>query len=146
MLVRRREAFSLLELLFVILIIAIVAGLAIPSLLNSKKAGYEAATISYLRALGSAQEVYRIQRDTFASDFKVLAELKLVQEPDSEALGYELELAVVGTGQSAWWAVANPVEPGRTGDRYFYLDGTGVIRESLDGPADESSNPLNAAD
>ena len=37
---------------------------------------------------------------------------------------------------------ANPITPGRTGDRHFFSDETAVIRYSLSGPAGSQSPPL----
>jgi hypothetical protein len=37
---------------------------------------------------------------------------------------------------------ANPVSPGQTGLRFFYVDQTNVIRQALDGPAGPTSRPI----
>jgi len=37
---------------------------------------------------------------------------------------------------------ANPIAPGQTGDRYFYVDQTNVVRFNLTGPAGASDDPV----
>lgn len=54
-----RRAFTLLELLVVVVIIGVIAAIAIPKFANSKRQGYIAAMKSDLRNLASAQEVFK---------------------------------------------------------------------------------------
>ncbi len=51
--------FSLVELLIVVAIIGIVAAIAIPNLLASRRAANEASAISAIRTLSSAEEAFR---------------------------------------------------------------------------------------
>jgi prepilin-type N-terminal cleavage/methylation domain-containing protein len=56
---RDSEGFTLVELLIVIAIIAILAGLAIPSLISARLSANEAATIGTLRNISSAQAQFQ---------------------------------------------------------------------------------------
>jgi prepilin-type N-terminal cleavage/methylation domain-containing protein len=56
---KNQKGFSLIELLVVVIIIGIIAAIAIPSLLSSRRSAQEAAAVSALRTIVSANSVYQ---------------------------------------------------------------------------------------
>ncbi len=139
---KRREGFTLIELMIVVAIIAIIAAIAIPSLLNARKAGNEASSISSLRTLTTVNEQYRTRFQAYAGS---LANLSAANYIDSvlgggAKSGYTF---TYGGGSNTWTCSTDPSTPGTTGDRYFFVDQTGVIRFSSTTTATAASSPID---
>ncbi len=67
------EGFTLIELLVVIIIIGILAAIAIPTFLNQRKKGWDAASKSELRNAAVAQESYFTDNNKYTTDEGLLA-------------------------------------------------------------------------
>lgn len=151
--------FSLIELLIVVAIILIVAAIAIPNFLRSRMAANEAAAVTACRKIVTAQVVYS---STFGLGYsQTLAQLGGATggaPADSDNAGLLDEILVGGSKHGynftyvpedvdgdgrpeAFTINADPLSPGQTGDRYFFVDQSGVVRQSRTGPADETSPP-----
>ncbi len=146
---RRRVAggdagFSLIELLIVVAVIAIIAGIAIPSLTSSKKAANEAAAISYMRTWTAAQELYLTRYGHYADADDQLTAEGYIGVGNHDQLGYTFSIDSGSTETHVWWGTGDPDTPGITGDRHFYIDSTGVIRYAIGGRAGPGSTPLGA--
>jgi len=155
-----RRGFSLIEILVVIAIILVIAALAVPSFLRSKMRANEAAVVGALRSITTANETYQSNYSQgYAPNLASLAPPP-VGTPTGPAAaglvdptlgggtrnGYKFIYTAIdsdGNGQPEEYMVnANPVQVGSTGEKYFYVDNTNVIRESLTGPADKNSPPV----
>ena len=156
---RRRAGFSLIEVVVVIAVILIIAAIAIPRLLKAKMAANESAAVASLRAITTVQIAYDA---TYAQGFApTLASLGPPPAPPPSATSADLVDSVLASGirngysfvyvaidnggagkPDAFTVNAIPVSPGQTGDRYFYVDQTNVIRYKFGGPADANSSPI----
>ena len=156
-----RRGFSLIELLIVVAVILTIAAIAIPNFIQSKIRANEAAAVQNMRNITTGEVVYSTTYGIgFSSTFAKLGPPpggSLFMDANNAGLiddvlaagtkaGYQysyLASAAVGGMVSAYTITASPVNPGMTGQRYFFTDQSGVIRSSTSGPADVNSTPLS---
>ena len=145
----RHNGFTLIELMIVIAIIAVIASIAIPNLIEARKGANEAAAIASLRTLHAAEEMYRDQdkdqdgRLNFAVDLDTLRTTNaLIDQVLATGTKQGYLYRVVSANEFFFEATATPVAPGKSGDRYFYIDDTGVIRFSTTASATSQSLPV----
>ena len=141
--------------LVIIVPIGIVAAIAIPNLLASRRAANEGASIATLRKIDAAEQSYQAIHQKFAT----LEELETADLIDHELargdrFGYKFKIEITPgyTAESdvpytsGYHAVGIPLTYGSSGLRSFYVDDSGVIRgeDSRGAEATELTPPLNS--
>lgn len=124
----RAEAFTLIELMLVVTLIAIITAIALPNLASARKAANEVAAIAALRTICTTQTHYRMRFGSYGSLADLIASTT-IDDSFSDALrsGYLFSSTAASTA-SRWEMNADPETPGVTGDRHFFVDHSGVIR------------------
>ncbi|MBK5291802.1 MAG: type II secretion system protein [Acidobacteriia bacterium] len=149
---RRRNGFSLMELLIVVAILLIIATIAVPKLNTARMHTQEMAAIRHIGTIHTAQTQYFSQFGRFAVSLAELGPPASGQAgpsgsdliPGDLALGTKIGYVFLIQGTPTGYAVtANPVTFGSTGRRTFYSDQNLVVRENWgQEPANASSKEL----
>ena len=157
---RLSSGFSLIELLIVIAIILIISAIAIPRLLRSRMVANEASAVASLRTLCTVQVNYQSTYQVgYAPSLAALGPQAPGTPPSASNAGL-IDVILAGGTKSGYVFTYNPVDsngdgqvdsftitaapfvPGQTGDRYFFVDLSNVIRYNVGAPATVASTPI----
>lgn len=160
---RKKNGFSLIELLIAVAIILIIVAIAVPNLLKSKMAANEASAAASLRTISTANAIYSSTYEVgcagslaqlgppsgaCASDGSACADLldsalSGVNPPSPKPIknGYVFTYSVpsatptVTTPNTTYSVTATPASPGSSGTSTFCLDQTKIVLKDPTGTA-----------
>lgn len=149
---RRGKGFTLIELLIVFAIIGVMAGVAIPLYKSSVRKANEAAAVSTLNTIRSAQASYVIDHKGQYGEFRQLFEQGYLdkrfnsEQPHERGYVFMITILPKSEGKAATFRVnANPEQSdglGATGKNFYYLDPESGICFSTTGPATAADETL----
>jgi type IV pilus assembly protein PilA len=152
----KQKGFSLIELLIVVAIILIIAAIAIPNLLRSKMAANEASAVGSLRTINTASVAYSTTFGNYPPALVDIGPNGLAAGSAPTSTQADLIDAVLAAGaksgytftytagaaNTSYTLTAAPTSVGSSGQRYFFTDGSGVIRANTAAAATVADSPI----
>lgn len=132
----------------IIVPVGIIAAIAIPNLLASRRAANEGSAMASMRKISNAEATFQATHDTYGT-LEQLAEAGLIDGDlaSGQRHGYKFKITIIPAGLSypmGFEGVGVPLKYGSSGRRSFLIDETGVIRvtDNRGGDPTRSDPPL----
>jgi prepilin-type N-terminal cleavage/methylation domain-containing protein len=149
-----KNGFTLVEIMVVVAIIVILIALTVPNMLRSRMTANEVAAIANCRTISNACQAYYANRiphmyppiglsDLIAPESNppyIDNALAGATDADHAKQGYYYVYTYIDAEH--FTLKANPKVYGRTGNRYFYVDETGVIKANSTQEAGPNDTPI----
>jgi prepilin-type N-terminal cleavage/methylation domain-containing protein len=154
---RSTKGFSLIELLIVVAIILVIAGIAIPNFIQSKKRANESAAAQNARTITTAEVVYSTTYGIgFSNGLTPLAGNSAIVDQNNAGLiddvlasgiksGYVFTYVVVTTdanGNVTSYSLNADPQSSTIGQLHFYTDQSAVIRSNTSTAAGPNDPPI----
>ena len=128
----QRSGFTLVEIMIVVAIIALLAAVGIPSLLNARRAANQASAQANLKTIATELETFAAQEagglypvDVAATgDADTLGSVTATRLCGNAGSGYDFTCTLAATG---YQLLANPVSRPTTGDDGYEINTGGAI-------------------
>lgn len=146
-------------LVLMVPVVLIVAAIAIPNLLRARIAANESSAAASVRTIATAAIQYQAQYGQYPKTLEQLSQPPGSAAPDKNHAGF-IDNTLASRVKSGYvysyqgvasheagkvdvFSVnADPVQPGRTGNRFFYCSEDGVVRGETGRPASAESPPI----
>ena len=140
------KGYSLVEILVVVAIIGVLAALAIPNLVQARKASNESSAIANLKSIGNAEATYLAQKGTYAS-FSGLTATSLLDSAFSDGCTRNQYVFDEIAATSTDFEFRTKPTFVNNGTRSFNIIGDYVIRQAFDPrtpPSGTNGTPIGA--
>ena len=124
----QRRGFSILELLIAVAIIAVIAAMAVPPLLDAYQQANETAALGAIKTLHAAQAQHFSQQGQFGSSVRELAGGLQTDLAQGKKSGYLFAIDRTDTG---YVITAKPERPKQSGRYTYFSDQTMLVRRSV---------------